>query len=848
MSRDLGAWRPALRMAARDVRRHKGRSLLVVMLVGLPVLLSAMAATLISTQQESVVERLPVELGQAQASASFYGEPMRQNADATNLEYSGTGERLDVDAAAARLAELTGGTVLPVARESARVVIGNRGWSVDVLRTDFTSTLTRGMSVLEAGRVARADDEVVVTRAMADDGAQIGRPVLVDGHELTVVGIGTVDTVGSDARSRAVAIPQDSVVPPSPIGEKSLLIDRTEPVTWADVQQLNAQGFVVVSRSVVTDQPPDSQQVSDAGDNADKELAAIVVTALVIEVVLLAGPAFAVSVRRQRHELATVAAAGGSPGDLRRIVLAQAIVLGAGACVVAAALSVPASWAAARVLGGVLDAGVGPFDVAWVAIAATVVLGVLASVFAAWIPARQAARSDVVAALAGRVPAPRASAGWPLAGALLMGIGFGGIVTQRSEAGIATLTIVTVIGAVLLTPLIIGLVARLATRLPLAVRLAVRDSDRQRARSAPAIAAIMASVSAVTALAIASSSDEAEQAKGFIYSAPLGSVTLTATTETMPAAVAAAERVSAARFTPLPRVGDVEGSRQVSAMVPDSEGGLSSSSAMVAVADTQILRGWGVRITSAQQAVLDAGGALVPDSSMIESGQVTFHDFTSGMEQEATISVPAAAADLSTGDVPRGPAPLVAGAVISPATAQRLGLPVIVDVARADRSAADMDVSEVRQAVIAAAPTAGEVGVERIYKSTYITIFAILAVLGALAITLGTFSATGLALSDARRDLATLVAVGASPRTRRLFAGAQALVLSVIGTVMGVVIGFAPGLAAARTLTGYSGTGTVIDIPWSLLAILVIGVPLAVAAITTVVSRGRPPLDERGTA
>ena len=58
-------------------------------------------------------------------------------------------------------------------------------------------------------------------------------------------------------------------------------------------------------------------------------LAAVIVGLGLLEVVLLAGTAFAVGARRQTRALGLVAASGGSARDIRRIVLAQGLVLGA---------------------------------------------------------------------------------------------------------------------------------------------------------------------------------------------------------------------------------------------------------------------------------------------------------------------------------------------------------------------------------------------------------------------------------------------------------------------------------------------------------------------------------------
>ena len=109
----------------------------------------------------------------------------------------------------------------------------------------------------------------------------------------------------------------------------------------------------------------------------------------------------------------------------------------------------------------------------------------------------------------------------------------------------------------------------------------------------------------------------------------------------------------------------------------------------------------------------------------------------------------------------------------------------------------------------------------------------------------GTLTATFLALSDARPDLATLSAVGASPRTRRGVAAAYALVVGAGRRALGAVVGFVPGLAIAYPLTYQAatlmssaapvqrperGTGPFLDVPWLMVVGLVLGLPLLTAA------------------
>ena len=93
--------------------------------------------------------------------------------------------------------------------------------------------------------------------------------------------------------------------------------------------------------------------------------------------------------------------------------------------------------------------------------------------------------------------------------------------------------------------------------------------------------------------------------------------------------------------------------------------------------------------------------------------------------------------------------------------------------------------------------------VERGFQADDETLIAqlILIGLGGVLMLGGTLTATFLALSDARPDLATLAAVGASPRTRRGVAAAYAVVVGFVGAVLGAAVGFIPGIAVTYPLT-----------------------------------------------
>ena len=111
----------------------------------------------------------------------------------------------------------------------------------------------------------------------------------------------------------------------------------------------------------------------------------------------------------------------------------------------------------------------------------------------------------------------------------------------------------------------------------------------------------------------------------------------------------------------------------------------------------------------------------------------------------------------------------------------------------------------------------------------------------------GTLTATFLALADARPDLATLSAVGASPRMRRAVASAYAVSVGVVGALLGAAVGFIPGIAISYALTGGYAPGAqhYLEIPWLEIVGLVVLLPVVTALVVGLLARSRLPLVAR---
>ncbi len=875
----LVRWRLALRQARRDARRAPARTALVLLMVGLPVLLVVAADTLLRTSDVSAVEALPGRLGAADALVRGVA---RGPVDADPV----LGESFlppDPDVVPWTAAEVL--AELPAGSRLAERVVGTADTGIGVGRSvldasaeDLGDPLRAGAYTVVEGRPAERDGEVAVSAALADR-VGVGQELRLTADDVPVTVVGVLHSAARPAGSYLV-------LPPG--GADLLDGARTEflaavpgGLDWRAVQQLNGLGLVVVSREVVTDPPPPEAYLppgsygADGGRAAETAVLALVVAALVLEVVLMAGPAFAVGLRRQRRDLALLAAGGATPADLRRTVLASGLLLGGGAALAGALLGPVLAWAAVPVLEDRLDTVFGPFEVPVRDALLVVATGTLAGLAAASVPARQAARTDVAVVLAGRRGQVRSSRRLPVLGLLLAA---GGLVltvlgAQGSEFGVAGGAVLLVAGVLLATSWLVGLLAPLARWLPVAGRLAVRDATRNRTRTAPAVAAVLATVAGVTALAIGSASDSAQSERDYVAQAPPGTAVvqtggLDAATrsaverlvaEQVPgrtvAAVRAVAHTPGAPHTLGVRTPGCTGAGADCAWDPWSATGAMGSTASlgdVVVVDESLLEAvTDGRVRDEALAAFRAGRAVVFGTGALDaSGEVTVTatswEDTAGVELGA---VPLPAVEVVppvVGGLLQAPA-LVA---LPPALADRL--PVEVQTTQLWVGGPGEPVTRAEEARLgeALAEGGGQVGlhVERGWSDSLSTARLLLVLVGGTLVLVATLTATGLAIADARPDAATLAALGAAPATRRWTAVGSALVVGGTGAVLGVLTGLAPGIAVAHPLTSTdygAGADPVVVVPWGLLAAVAVGVPLLAAVVTGLAVRSRLPTTRR---
>lgn len=900
-------WLTALRVARREARRAKGRSALVVALIGLPVFALAFAAVSYDSFRLTTEQELDRELGAADAEVQWpYRGPLQQ--DPTGRGYIGDERRTEPATEAELLGALPPGSrATPVVERYVDLRTAAGVGSLRAHGLDLTDPLVEGLARVVSGRAATADDEVAVTHQAADRlGATIGDTVTTadESRSYTVVGI-----VEFPATLRELVVFRPDALPTAePVrGFASWLVATPEPVTWGQVRELNRDGLLVRSRAVQLDPPPESELYPElgvqepGGDGRELAAGALITGLALLEVVLLAGPAFAVGARRRRRDLALVAATGGTPGHQRRIVLADGVVLGAAGAVVGIVLGVVAALAAQPLLEEyVWQARAGGYRFFPLALLGVAGLAVLTGLAAALVPAAVAARQHVVDALAGRRGVTRSGKRWLLLGLVLAATGaavaaWGAwrVSTTLVLAGL----IIGELGLVLCTPTLVGLIARGGRLTPLPVRIALRDTARNRAAAAPAISAVMAAVAGSLALGIFLSSDQARQDASYQEALPLGSAAVQyewwgPDTASEPEVLASehhdavrevvSANLSVDRFHDVsvptcPEGGEATGCR-VRVPVPEenqcparqvareltaeeqraaaqdercqhSPGFTSLHLASAVVDDGEllpVLTRASAEEVAAARAVLADGGVVVTDPRKVRDGTVTVSVIDDETERPGgdgrSLTAPGYALTTAEG---------AEMAFLSPATLERSGLDERVVATLAHTSAApDQTQRDALRAALRELNPNLNLYIER---GTPTDANPLLLVLAAAAgvVTLGAAGiATGLAGADRRPDLSTLAAVGASPRLRRLLSLSQSGVVAGLGTALGAVAGTGAAFAVLFALNRRGATSWPspdpypLEMPWAALGVL-LAVPVVAMLGAGLLTRSRLPIERR---
>jgi putative ABC transport system permease protein len=883
--------RAVLRLARRDALRHRARSLLVIAMIALPVAgLAAVDVVARTGQVQGTSSGLGLPAG-VDAQVRWYdGSTVEQTPDGSSVSYGGDGDGADEPPTDDEVARRTGATVVLSSRsDSGRLVLPDgRSRSAELVETELESPLAPAVvGTVVGGRAPQAPGEVALSRGALDAvRAEPGDTVRLSDRAAAVRVVGEVRSPGEPAGGEPQAVRvvgRDGLLAETSGWERTWFLRTPEPLRWDDVLRLNELGYVVVSRAVLDDPPPDEQVpllAQQQPTEPDLDAAAFVVLAAgmgLLEVVLLAGPAFAVGARRSKRLLALLAATGGDRRQVRDVVLAQGLVLGLVGAATGLVLGVLLGVAALPVLERVQEQDLAPAVLRPLDLLAIGLVGLVTAVLAALLPARGVSRQDVAVTLAGRREPVRARAGVPVLGLALAVVGFVLVlvgVQRRSPLTILAGAALGQVGLVLCTPTVVRLLGRTGRFLPLTPRLAVRDAARNLGRTAPAVAAVMAAVAGTVASSIFVASLSEHDERMYVPQLPPGQLQVVPSSGSTGADVADVERavrgfLPGSGITTLHAVGarcSSSGCVEVLPVVPQ-DGRCPLEALTRPPTDAELTaaerdprctgvaggRGFGGspsvddgtalplllgRDDAAAGAALRAGRALVLDPRLVANGTVELE--VTGDGSRRTLRLPAQPVTPAEGDWN-----LPASVVLPPATADSLGLPVVV---RELRVVPQRSVTEAQEERLARAVSSGTdyLYVERGYQDAYAPGLLAL-VIGAALVTVGAVAtSTSLAMTDARPDLATMAAVGASRSVRRRMALVTALVLAGLGAALGAVAGGVPGVAAVRALQQDAGAGDwPLVVPWTSLLLIAVVAPLAAGLLIALFTRSRLPVVHR---
>jgi putative ABC transport system permease protein len=587
---------------------------------------------------------------------------------------------------------------------------------------------------------------------------------------------------------------------------------------------------------------PVPADVLHAGGDSRRAIEAAVLAAVSVVMALVglvAAAGFLVVAQRRQRQLGLLAAIGGTDEQVRLVMVANGVIVGVIAAVLGVGLGLGGWLLAAPATEAAADHRISRSDLPWGVIAFDAVLAVAAATVAAWWPARAAARLPVVAALSGRPAPPR-----PVHRSVLLALGF-------AVAGVAAIArshpqsedvepllllggvLAVVAGAVLGAPAAVRALGGLARRLPFAPRLALRDLARYQARAAAALAAITLSLSIAVAVVVVSTASEPGAEEGNLGDHQLLVLGDAGGARDRDPTAAEVADLDARAAQVVAALGDGVASAPLDVAFSPTTGG--DPVAVGRIEDPRSIELLGVVHVATPEVLALYGidpASIDPGTDLLTSRRSRDLLFlTPGRPPpEHAEGVPTERVDLPThADAPN--------TLLTQAAIEREGLVTrrMGWIVESDDPLTDAQVDAAR----AAAAATGLVVDAREIADGGAALRTGATAIGALLSLAIAAMAVGLIRAEAARDIRTLTATGAAPRTRRAVTASTAAGLVLPGVLLGTAGAYVALLAVYR-----DHLDELRPIPVDHLLVLGIGLPLAATAAGWLLA-GREP---RGVA
>jgi putative ABC transport system permease protein len=798
------ARRAVIRWAIRLLRSEWRQQLLILALITIAVGATIVAATVATNTPAPVAG----SLGTAQDAASLSGSPASISAQITSLRQHW-------------------GQVDVIENQSAQVP-GTLN-TFDLRAQDPHGPFGGPLLSLVSGQYPATPSQVAVTSGVASDfNLAVGGSWTVDGVTRKVTGI--VQNPQSLLDEFALVIPGQVTNP----DDVTVLFD--------------APGVSATSLSTGTMNVTTEQTVANTNEVNPQTIsvAAAVLGMLLIALVGIGG--FTVLAQRRLRAIGMLAAQGATQRHIRLVVRANGAAAGIVGAVAGLVIGFLA-WAAYRPQAeNSAHHVMGLFQLPWTVVGISMALAVIATYFAASRPAKTIAKVPVVAALAGRPPAPRKTRHLAIpvgicflvAAFLLLGAagattgGGGGKSNQTLELVVGFVALAVAI--VLLAPACLSVIAAAGKRAPLAVRLALRDLARYRARSGPALAAISLSTMIAVIICVASAARFANvldyagpnlNSHQLIVYAPGNGNGRSATPDNNPtnAQIAAAPKVAQEIAAELGTTSVITLENTSVNLNHNAPG--RSFTGQIYVATPQLLSAFGIK----QSQVSPDADILTmrPGLSTMSLMQLTYGDQGGGQVDNPVIQ--------EVSQLPSGTS--APNTVVTEHAITTLHLQKSVGVEgwliQVPNGLTATQVTDAQRI----AAVAG-MGVETRNSIPSLAQIIDAATLFGIALAIGILGmSVGLVRSEAARDLRTLAATGASGVTRRTITATTAGALAFTGAVVGIVGGYLAAIGFFRS-NSLDGLSSLTSIPVTNLLVILVGMPLAATVLGWLLA-GRDP-------
>jgi putative ABC transport system permease protein len=603
-----------------------------------------------------------------------------------------------------------------------------------------------------------------------------------------------------------------------------------------------------------------------SGNSLNPETISLAVLTLgMILIALMAAGGFTVLAQRRLRSLGMLASLGATDRNVGQVVRANGLVTG----MAGAALGSVLGFAAWLVYRPSLERSahhlIGVWALPWLVVMAAIVLAIVATYLAAAGPARSVKKVSITAALSGRPAPPRQIRRSAVPGIVFGVIAFlllgysGGTNGGTGSGGSLELVLglVTLIPAViLLAPFCLTLLAWLGRRTPVAIRLALRDLARYRARSGSALAAASIGVMIAVIVAVLAQSRYADildpagpnlaPNQLLVWTNPANPDT-GPTTSQMAAMTTSAGSIAAgigAQYVIPLEMGGVGGSAGL-----EHHGGGRPWTGSVYVATPQLLKDFGITASqiNPKADILTSLAGLSGVANMSLEWCSKFGAVNAAGPNGSSIhSSPCLASRGISNPVIQEIGALPSGVhapntVITEYAIKKFGIGNAISVQGwLIQTAHPLTAAQVHDAQSVAA-AAGNVVVESRDDEPTSAELVNWATAAGIAIALCILAmSVGLIRSETASDLRTLAATGASRGIRRTITAATAGALGLLGGVLGTVAGYVAVIGWLRGNSLNGGISALGNVPVGNLLVLLIGIPVAAAAIAWLLAGRRP--------